>query len=619
MAPGLARSARAADGFVKTTARGQPSAANTFFQFVGEMDAKTLVATFEQGSRAARNMSSILSKAKGFLAGPAAAALIDILQAAATGGAVTYVASAVAQALLPPETPWREAIITGASVAAGVAVSGGFSLAMAGGVRGLLKQSWKFFIKLGATIVSSVSMSKCRFVDRLLAGVRRPAAPARAGGAGPEEIELEVVNLHPYECGVCLEPYASADPNRRPCTLPCQHAFCRRCLRDLGRKRNFHCPACRAVAGGFDYANPPFTPSLCDMIAERERQLQVDLADLCEGTLRGQPVALEFLAEADPAARRRLLRKALRMANVRDPHVATVYGVAEGADGTLALVRELGDRSAAELLDSRDLPTRERLEMARQLLLGLRAVHKERIPHNNLKLENVFDAPDAHVPPVFKLVDPEPAAPDHVLTSADWSQADRASLAADVRAAARLVGQLLSWAPRPAPAGEAAPTLGEAGGPAPVPRELLVPAWLPAEAADALRHMHAAGAGPDRDPGRSLADAALAFARAAGAAAAAAAEADAEAATALLAGLEPAADAAAAARVTQMTMLAMSADHEAQGAAAAAAQLAAGEELEPGEVHAAAAAAVTKAFITRGARDSQRIIATNHGPAALAA
>jgi eukaryotic-like serine/threonine-protein kinase len=105
-------------------------------------------------------------------------------------------------------------------------------------------------------------------------------------------------------------------------------------------------------------------------------------------------LALKVVHEgnADPAARRRVLREARAACAVKHPNVVTVHDVLERDDGTPVLVMDLleGESLAARLERERTLPPKDAITITRAILSALAAAHTAGIVHRDLKPDNVF-------------------------------------------------------------------------------------------------------------------------------------------------------------------------------------------------------------------------------------
>ncbi len=122
-----------------------------------------------------------------------------------------------------------------------------------------------------------------------------------------------------------------------------------------------------------------------------------------------RPVAIKQLLPrlaADAAAVSRFLREASVIASIREPHVLTVYDIAERA-GQHYMVMEYADAGTlAQVLQLEEtLAPYEALSVAIDVCKGLRAVHSKGVVHRDVKPANVmfFSRPDGL--PVAKIGD----------------------------------------------------------------------------------------------------------------------------------------------------------------------------------------------------------------------
>jgi serine/threonine protein kinase len=112
----------------------------------------------------------------------------------------------------------------------------------------------------------------------------------------------------------------------------------------------------------------------------------------------GRVVALKFLPEelaAHPPAIERLRREAHMIGALNHPGICTLHELGEaGPEGMLFLVLELlQGQSLADRLAGGPLPVSETVQIARQILDALAAVHGIQIVHRDLKPSNVFLTP----------------------------------------------------------------------------------------------------------------------------------------------------------------------------------------------------------------------------------
>lgn len=122
-----------------------------------------------------------------------------------------------------------------------------------------------------------------------------------------------------------------------------------------------------------------------------------------------RPVAIKQLLPrlaADPAAVSRFLREASVIASIRDPHVLTVYDIAE-RDGQHYIVMEYADAGTlAQVLQLEGmLSPYEALSVAIDVCQGLRAVHSKGIVHRDVKPANVMFFSRTDGLPVAKIGD----------------------------------------------------------------------------------------------------------------------------------------------------------------------------------------------------------------------
>jgi hypothetical protein len=107
-----------------------------------------------------------------------------------------------------------------------------------------------------------------------------------------------------------------------------------------------------------------------------------------------ETVALKLLPQAlaeDPAARSRLEQEVRLARRVTHPNVSRVFDIVD-ADGVLALCMEYvdGEDLASLLRRVGHLPAQRALQVARQLVLGVGAIHRQGLLHRDLKPGNVM-------------------------------------------------------------------------------------------------------------------------------------------------------------------------------------------------------------------------------------
>ncbi len=114
----------------------------------------------------------------------------------------------------------------------------------------------------------------------------------------------------------------------------------------------------------------------------------------------GREVALKLLpheVSKDPERLKRLEREARILASLNHPAIATLFGLEEH-EGQRFLVMELvPGQTLAERLRHGPLPTRDALDVCRQIAEGLEAAHDAGIVHRDLKPANVKVTPDGRV------------------------------------------------------------------------------------------------------------------------------------------------------------------------------------------------------------------------------
>jgi len=102
----------------------------------------------------------------------------------------------------------------------------------------------------------------------------------------------------------------------------------------------------------------------------------------------------------------RFQREAKICGTIRHPHVGQIYDVGELEDGTPFMVMELHEgRSLGDILEESVLPIAAVVEMTRQLLAGLAAVHHAGVVHRDVKPDNAMIVRASSGDLVLKLVD----------------------------------------------------------------------------------------------------------------------------------------------------------------------------------------------------------------------
>jgi len=112
-------------------------------------------------------------------------------------------------------------------------------------------------------------------------------------------------------------------------------------------------------------------------------------------------VAIKVLNPDDLATeerRLRFLREARNAASIRHPNVATIYEVAETADGVPFIVMEYCEgETLSQRIRRRPLDAGEFLSIARQIVAGVAAAHDAGIVHRDLKSANIIIEPTGQV------------------------------------------------------------------------------------------------------------------------------------------------------------------------------------------------------------------------------
>ncbi len=122
-----------------------------------------------------------------------------------------------------------------------------------------------------------------------------------------------------------------------------------------------------------------------------------------------RPVAIKQLLPrlaADPAAVSRFMREASVIASIRDPHVLTVYDIAE-TNGQHYMVMEYADAGTlAQMMQLEGtISPYETLSVAIDVCKGLRAVHNKGVVHRDVKPANVMFFSRTDGLPVAKIGD----------------------------------------------------------------------------------------------------------------------------------------------------------------------------------------------------------------------
>ena len=115
----------------------------------------------------------------------------------------------------------------------------------------------------------------------------------------------------------------------------------------------------------------------------------------------GRTVALKFLSAdltRDAAAKERFLREAQAASALDHPHICTIYGFDETADGRLFLAMAYYDGETLQQRTARGpLPPGEAVRIAAQMAEGLAKAHAHGIVHRDIKPANVMITADGEV------------------------------------------------------------------------------------------------------------------------------------------------------------------------------------------------------------------------------
>jgi Tol biopolymer transport system component len=111
----------------------------------------------------------------------------------------------------------------------------------------------------------------------------------------------------------------------------------------------------------------------------------------------GRDVAIKFLPSlwlTDPDRRARFDREARLLAALNHPHIAAIYGIADG-ESARGLVLELVEGSTlGERLQNGRLPLDQAIDFGRQIAVALELAHEKGIVHRDLKPANIKVTPE---------------------------------------------------------------------------------------------------------------------------------------------------------------------------------------------------------------------------------
>ena len=118
------------------------------------------------------------------------------------------------------------------------------------------------------------------------------------------------------------------------------------------------------------------------------------------------PVAIKLAHHDDATAGRRLLQELGALRSIGPPHVPLLHAVGRLDDGACFLVLDyLEGEDLRAVVNRGPLPEERALRIARQIALGLDAVHAIGIVHRDLKPENVMLVRDGAASDVVKVLD----------------------------------------------------------------------------------------------------------------------------------------------------------------------------------------------------------------------
>lgn len=126
-----------------------------------------------------------------------------------------------------------------------------------------------------------------------------------------------------------------------------------------------------------------------------------------QGTYLESPVAIKKLNKKNTTHDALFKEEFKIMANLRGPHIITLYGLTEAPDGQLMIVMEyMNGGSLYDLLitqkETKTLDWLDRYRLTMQTVLGLHFLHENNTLHRDLKAENVMLTGS---PPIAKLID----------------------------------------------------------------------------------------------------------------------------------------------------------------------------------------------------------------------
>jgi len=106
--------------------------------------------------------------------------------------------------------------------------------------------------------------------------------------------------------------------------------------------------------------------------------------------LTKKPVALKWLARADPVARERLVREAQSAGRLDHPNVIDVYDVGEHGDATFLVMERLNGTPMSAALRGTPMTPHDAIRLVMPAIRGLAAAHALGVIHRDVKPENLF-------------------------------------------------------------------------------------------------------------------------------------------------------------------------------------------------------------------------------------
>jgi len=107
----------------------------------------------------------------------------------------------------------------------------------------------------------------------------------------------------------------------------------------------------------------------------------------------GRRIAIKTIIHPDGESQRRFRREARAAASVSHPHVGQIFEIGEDAGRLFIAMELLEGEPLAERLKRGPLPLRDALQLGREMLSALGALHAQGVVHRDLKPSNVFLTP----------------------------------------------------------------------------------------------------------------------------------------------------------------------------------------------------------------------------------